>query len=545
MKYTLILFLSLVFTSQLVAQDLSAQFDKLLSEQYKEDGPGVAALVARDGEVIYRKAFGQANLELGVSMKAENIFELGSITKQFTAVSILMLQEQGKLNISDEITKFLPDYPTNGKKITIHELLNHTSGIKSYTEMGNLTAFGRLDKTPIEIIDHFKNEAMDFDPGEQWHYNNSGYIILGYIIEKVSGMSYAEFIETNIFEPLGMENSYYGSKTRLIRDRANGYMPTEDGYRNADFLSMTLPYAAGSLMSDVDDMLLWSQAIHKNTLISAESRAKAFTNTTLNSGKPTYYGYGWQINELNGTQSIEHGGGIFGYVTQGIYVPSENVYVILLTNVNGVSPQDIAVKMAASAIGKPYPGNESAISMSEEKLKKWAGNYEFDAEVLRTISFSDGSLYSQREGSDRLKLYPISETRFYFEGSQTYYDFDIENGKREAMFNNRIQKSKGLETDRKPATEKEAITVPAEKMEDYVGVYELQPGFSITVSTKEGKIFAQATGQNQFEIFAEAEDTFFFKVVAAQLVFERNGGGDVIAVTLKQGGQQLKGDKKV
>lgn len=544
-KFTLLFFIVAVYSCSVVyAQNLDKQFDALLQDNYTAGKPGVTALVYKDGETMYRKAFGMANLELDVPMKPENVFELGSITKQFTSVSILMLMEQGKLSLDDEITKYLPEYPTEGKKITIHNLLNHTSGIKSYTDLPNFRATARTDQSPKEIIDIFKDEPMDFDPGEKWYYNNSGYIVLGYIIEKVSGKSYADFISDNIFVPLKMNNSYYGSKSNLIKKRASGYMPIEGGYKNADYLSMTLPYAAGSLMSCVDDMLLWHKAVHNNTLISAESRAKAFTGGILNNGKPTHYGYGWQVSEINGTESIEHGGGIFGYVTQGVYVPSENVYVILLTNTNGISPQDPAVKMAALAIGKPYPAEDVSAALSTDEMNKWVGNYEFDNEVLRTITLEDGQLYSQREGSDKLKIYADSATKFHFEGGLTTYEFTMESGKKVANFAARIAKSKGAETSRKPATEKEVVTIAANTLNEYSGSYELQPGFIIEVTTKEGKIFGQATGQPAFEMFAEAEDTFFLKVVAAQLVFGRNEAGEVANLTLNQGGQSLKGDKK-
>ena len=544
-KLTLLFFIAAAFSYTVVfAQNLDEQFDALLQDNYMVGKPGVTALVYKDGKILYRKAFGMANLELDVPMKPENVFELGSITKQFTAVSILMLMEQGKLNLDDEITKYLPEYPTNGKKITIRNLLNHTSGIKSYTDLPSFRETARTDQSPKEIIAVFKDEPMDFDPGEKWYYNNSGYIVLGYIIEEVSGKSYADFISDNIFVPLEMNNSYYGSKSNLIKKRASGYMPIEGGYKNADYLSMTLPYAAGSLMSCVDDMLLWHKAVHNNTLISAESKTKAFTSGSLNNGKPTHYGYGWQVSEINGTESIEHGGGIFGYVTQGVYVPSENVYVILLTNTNGISPQDPAVKMAALAIGKPYPTEDVSISLTSDEMNKWAGNYEFDNDVLRTITLEDGQLYSQREGSDILKLYADSATKFHFEGGLTTYEFTMENGKKVANFAARIAKSKGVETTRKPATEKEVVTIATAILNDYLGSYELQPGFVIKVSTKEGKIFGQATGQPEFEMFAEAEDTFFLKVVAAQLVFGRNESGEVVNLTLNQGGQSLKGDKK-
>jgi CubicO group peptidase (beta-lactamase class C family) len=232
-----------------------------------------------------------ANLELQVPMSADHVFEIGSITKQFTAVAILMLVEAGKLNVQDEITKYLPDYPTQGHTITIHHLLNHTSGIKSYTSM-DLGAIARTDMSPMEIIDFFKNEPMDFAPGERWLYNNSGYIILGYIIEQVSEKSYEDFVEQNIFKPLGMDNSRYGSKGELIPMRAAGYQTTQNGYVNAAYLSMTLPYAAGSLMSTVDDLHKWQLALLNNSLISEESKNLAYTDGKLNNGKRMGYGYG-------------------------------------------------------------------------------------------------------------------------------------------------------------------------------------------------------------------------------------------------------------
>ena len=293
--FLILLFISFNATSYLLAQELEATVDKLLSEKYQPGDPGATALIAKNGEVLYRKAFGTANLELGTSMRPENVFEIGSITKQFTSVSILMLFEEDKLSLQDEITKYLPDYPTHGKTITIHHLLNHTSGIKSYTGMREFRTKARTDMSPVELIDFFKNEPMDFDPGEAYRYNNSAYIILGHIIEFVSGMSYADFIETRIFDKLGMKNSHYGSKTKLIKNRAYGYQPSDNGFNNAAYLSMTLPYAGGSLMSCVDDMLLWQRALHKNTLISEESKKLAFTNYTLNNGKPINYGYGFSV----------------------------------------------------------------------------------------------------------------------------------------------------------------------------------------------------------------------------------------------------------
>ena len=191
-----VVFSFLIATAQ--NQNLTQQFDDIVAQYYTDsNAPGATVLVAKNGKAIYRKAVGKSNLELDVDMIPENVFMLASITKQFTAVSILMLEEQGKLSLSDPITKFIPDYPTHGKTITVHHLLNHTSGIKSYTSIGDLRQIARQDKTLDELIDFFKNEPMDFDPGEDYRYNNSGYVLLGKIIEVVSGETYAYFIDSN------------------------------------------------------------------------------------------------------------------------------------------------------------------------------------------------------------------------------------------------------------------------------------------------------------------------------------------------------------
>ncbi|MCA1760767.1 MAG: beta-lactamase family protein, partial [Bacteroidales bacterium] len=255
------------------SQNPEKQFDKILSEQNFENSPGFAVLVAKNDEVIYRKAFGYANLELDVPMKPEHIFRIGSITKQFTACAILKLEEEGKLSLQDDITKFIEDYPTHGHTITIEHLLTHTSGIKSYTSMKSWDAeMRKKDFSPEEMIDFFKNQPMDFAPGEEFRYNNSAYFLLGYIIEKASGKTYEEYLQEALFEPLGMVNSFYGNSSKVIKNRAAGYMKKEDEFINADFLSMTQPYAAGSLLSNVDDLFTWYTAVMNDKVISKENR---------------------------------------------------------------------------------------------------------------------------------------------------------------------------------------------------------------------------------------------------------------------------------
>ena len=279
-------------------QDLASRIDAIMAP-FASDQPGAAVIVVKDGRVLFRKAYGLANLETQTPMQPEMVFEIGSITKQFTSTAILMLAEQGKLALADDVRKYVPELPDKGALITIEHLLTHTSGIKDYTEDPKWPALWRQDLTPAQVLDLVKDAPLDFPPGTKWRYDNTGYTLLGMILEKASGIAYAEFIRTNIFEPLGMTHSLYGSFSAIIPNRAAGYTKGEKGaWENAPYLSMAQPYAGGSLMSNVDDLVTWDAAVSAGKLLSAASWAKAFTGYRLTTGEDTRYGFGWQLGNV-------------------------------------------------------------------------------------------------------------------------------------------------------------------------------------------------------------------------------------------------------
>jgi len=343
-KFLIVLFL--IFQPKVFAQKTVVKLDSLISSKFKPENPGAVFLAVKNGKVIYRKAFGMANLEMNVKMKPEFVFEIGSMTKQFTAISILILAEQGKLRLNDEITKFIPDYPTQGNTITIHHLLTHTSGIKDFTSMKSIKNIAKEDLEPKELVDFFKNEPMDFKPGVQYKYCNSGYLLLGYIIEKVSGQSYEDFITTRIFEKAGMHNTTYASHSKIIKNRVSGYREKE-GFVNANYISFSIPYASGAIMSTVDDLLKWQIALNNNTLLNAGFTEKAFTNYQLTNGEKIAYGYGWHVEKLKGKIVYDHGGSIFGFKSMGVYEPTEQIYVVGLSNCDCNSPTSITKDIAA------------------------------------------------------------------------------------------------------------------------------------------------------------------------------------------------------
>jgi CubicO group peptidase (beta-lactamase class C family) len=546
-NFRLAILLALVITlpslGQTPSRQLIADFDKLVSEQFKPAESGCAVLVSQKGNVIYKKAFGLANIELKVPMKPEMVFRIGSITKQFTAVCILQLMEQGKLSLQDEITKFIPDYPTQAYKITVEHLLTHTSGIQSYTGMKNFQEFIRKEMKPEEIIELFKNQPMEFAPGTKWNYNNSGYILLGHIIEKVSGKSYPQYLEENIFKPLGMSNTYYGSNSRIISNRASGYQNGKDGIINADIMSMTIPYAAGSIESTVEDLFKWHQAVHAYKLVKKESLEKAFTDYKLANGKGTRYGYGWALNTVQGSPTIEHGGGINGFLTSSLYLPNEDVFVAVFSNSNAKSPNEVAVRLAAATIGKPY--NYKEITLDEGTLDLYTGVYESEDGSQRVITREGSELFSQRNGGARNVMKAYAAGKFFFPSSLATLEFGKDS---EGKFNQvtSVERSSVIiwkKTNKPFPSVRTEVRVPEDALARYTGEYKITPAFSLTI-TKEGqKLFAQATAQGKNEIFAESDTKFFLKIVDAQVEFIRDAAGQYSKLILYQGGQKIEGTK--
>jgi CubicO group peptidase (beta-lactamase class C family) len=530
------------FNQSLNNKQLGAEFDKILSEQFKSGETGCAALVAQKGQIIYKKAFGMANLELNVPMQPDMVFRIGSITKQFTAVAILQLMEQGKLSLQDDITKFIPDYPTQGYKITIENLLTHTSGIKSYTDVPEFAQYARIDKTPEEVINLFKNLPMEFAPGTKWNYSNSGFFLLGYIIEKASGKTYPQYLEDNFFKPLGMTNSYFGSDSKIIRNRASGYQPGDSGIVNAEIMSMTIPYSAGSIQSTVEDLFKWNQAVHSYKLVKKETLDKAFTEFKLTDGKGTGYGYGWSLSQLQGSPTIEHGGGINGFLTSGVYLPKEDVFVAVFSNSNSESPQFASFKMAALAIGKPY--NFIEIPVENSVLEEYNAVYENDDKVLITITIDNNKLYSQRTGRPRSLIRSYQKDKFFFDNSFATLEFRRnQDGKVISLVTDNRGKVETWERTDKEITVPKEIKLPESVLEGYVGDYQLAQGLILSVTRDGDSIFSQATGQSRIEIFAESETKFFLKVVDAQLEFVKDGSGKASKVILYQSGRKIEGPR--
>ncbi len=518
--------------------------DALLTSSFPAGEPGATVIVVKDGKVLLRKGYGMADLELGVRMEPDMRLRIGSVTKQFTAAAILVLADEGKLALSDPITKFLPGYPTHGQTITVEHLLTHTSGIKSYTDMPEWVPLWRKDMPLDTLIAFFKDQPMDFAPGEKWKYDNSGYVLLGAIIEKASGKPYADFVRDRIFAPLGMTHSAYDTTESVVTRRVPGYQKTGAGWINAPYLSMTQPYAAGALVSTVDDLAKWDAALYTDRLVKQASLQRAWTPASLKDGKSTGYGFGWTMSAVQGRPSVEHGGGINGFVCYVLRLPQDRVYVAVLTNraADAPSPDRLAVQLAALAIGKPYE-EPKPVARTAAQLDALTGVYRIGDTEQRIITRDGTKLLSQRGGGPKREICALSPTEFYVKDSFTRFTFKQDAAGKVTAIEATARygpPEAALKTELPLPAERKAVTLEPAVFDRYVGRYELAPGFVLAVTREGGRFMTQATGQDKVEIFPESESRFFLKVVDAQIDFEKDAAGKVTGLVLHQGGRDMK-----
>lgn len=421
------------------AQDLSTKFNEYLNAASQLGFSG-SVLVARDGQVVFSKGAGLANLELDVVNTAQTKFRIGSVTKQFTAAAILLLQERGKLSVSDPVCKFLSSCPAGWKEITLRHLLSHTSGIPNFTDLDGYVENAHAPVTNESMIARFKDLPLDFQPMQGWKYSNSGYFLLGAVIEKASGESYENYLRQNIFVPLKMSNSGFDRHEYVLKQRATGYSLKDDAPINSEYLDMTQPGGAGSLYSTVEDMFLWNEALYGGKLLQPKSLEQMMTPVKND------YCYGLVSGTALSRKTIGHDGGINGFSSFIIRFLDDRLTVVVLRNrdYGAPPPPRVALDLAAIALGEKYEVPHPHVEIR------------VDPKILDT----------------------------------------------------------------------------------YVGEYELNPGLILTVARSAKGLTVQLTGQPAFDMFAETENSFFLKVVEAQLTFVKNDKGKVVELILKQGAEQ-------
>jgi CubicO group peptidase (beta-lactamase class C family) len=349
-----------------VAQDVKTKAalksaDEYIASQVAKGSFRGTVLVGMNGKIAFEKGYGLANEEWNIPNSPATEYRIFSMTKQFTGACILLLEERGLLNVQDPVSKYVSDLPDSWQPITIHQLLTHTSGIPNYTDMTpRAKEFDRLGATPREMLGVAATKPLEFKPGTKLIYSNTGYILLGMVIEKVSGLTYADFLKKNIFAPLGMEQSGYDDQSRILKNRASGYSTRDGQVINADFGDMTVPCAAGSIYSTVEDIFRWNEALAvPGRLLTAHSLEQMFAvypETTAYGGQN--YGYGVVIAHRFGKVLYYHGGGWNGFGSVLQQYPAERVCIVVLENTDHANPVDIGDHIASALFGQPPPASK-------------------------------------------------------------------------------------------------------------------------------------------------------------------------------------------
>jgi D-alanyl-D-alanine carboxypeptidase len=380
--------------------------ETLLADTYRPDAPGVAVLVMRGDEVLYRGARGEANVEADVPLEPGDQFRIGSVTKQFAAAGLLTLVDAGKVALEDALSKYLPDYP-DGERITVEQLLNHTSGIKSFIQIPNPLR----DVTTAQLVNTFKSVAPEFAPGEGWAYNNSAYVLVGAVIEVASGRPWHEYLDQALFKPLGMKDTGYGAGPVVAARQVKGYVTDGTAPARAELISMTQPHAAGALVSTVDDLARWNRALHEGRVLAPATYARMIT--PVGKAKDVGYGYGIWTSTVRDTQSLQHSGGIPGFDAHLTYVPGPDITVAVLRNSETQETQLLARRLAAAALGDPYPVLKPVI-VDVAVLEQYEGVYRVDKDATRTLRVVDGKLTVQRTDRPREQLTAIADDTFVY-----------------------------------------------------------------------------------------------------------------------------------
>ncbi|HKB89103.1 MAG TPA: serine hydrolase [Opitutaceae bacterium] len=522
------------------AQD-TTRMDEVAKAQAANDKFMGSVLVAKDDAVVFAQSYGWANLEWKIPNTHATKFRLGSVTKQFTAAAILLLEEKGKLKLDDPLAKFVPSAPETWKPVTVQQLLTHTSGIPSFTDFPDYRTLKLSPETPAQIMAHISDKPLDFLPGEKFKYSNMGYLLLGWIVEIASGQSYETFLREQIFRPLGMNDSGYDSNTAIIPQRAAGYVPGSHGLANAAYIDMHVPGGAGALYSTTADLLRWTQGLFGGKLLTPASLEKMTTPFK------SYYAFGLMVTNAHGRKIISHNGGIDGFNSHLAYFPESKITVVVLSNVAGPAFAELGGQLEALAFGETVTlaAERKQVEVPAAVLQRYVGVYQLNPRITITVRLTDGQLTEQLFGQAALPIFPESEKKFFLKVVDAQVEFVAdEQGHVTHLFlyqGGRTQKaSRSSDT----VVERTAIDLPQATLASCVGTYELRPGFDLTITWEDGHLMSRATGQGKAALFAEAETKFFLQVVDAQIEFFKDANGAVTHLVLHQGGQDHKGLRK-
>nr|WP_299904696.1 serine hydrolase domain-containing protein [Sphingomonas bacterium] len=528
--------------------EIARYANDLLMRRYRADAPGGAVLVARGDTLLFRAARGEADVAGHVPLRPDSVFRIGSVTKQFAAAGLLKLVEAGTVKLEDPLSKYVPDYP-GGDRISVLQLLNHTSGIRSYTSLkGYMDGPVRRDLTTAQMIQVFRNETPPSEPGAKWEYNNSGYVLVGAVIEAASGQPWHAYLDRVFFKPLGMRHTGYALDPSRLARQVKGYSYEGDKLVPARPISMTQPHAAGALVSNVDDLFRWNRALHEGRVLQSATYAQMITPV----GKAVDVGYGFGLFDgmVRRSKALWHGGGIFGFISSLNYLPGPDISVVVLENddqdndrIGGDSADIFARRLAAKALGDPYPAMQ-AVAVGAAILQGAEGVYRFDGEVRRILRVVDGKLTSQRgaRGEPQM-LTPIAADDFLYPDGFNRLRLERDASGRIA----RVRFFPGGDGDgevgvnmNEPLPSGPAgVQVPRVALERLVGAY-VHPdaGLTLKVYFDRDALLGQIAGQNPVTLRAKSPTEFDVEETGASIAFPA-GNAPAAEATIRQKGREI------
>jgi CubicO group peptidase (beta-lactamase class C family) len=516
---------------------------ELLVRNYPADGPGAAVLVARGDTVLFRAARGEADIDKHVPLRPDALFRIGSVSKQFVAAGLLTLVDAGKVKLDDPLSTYVPGYP-GGERITVLELLNHTSGVVNYTGLPGYTDGVRRDLTTAQVIDLFKNEAPDFAPGSKWAYSNSGYVLVGAVIEAASGLAWHAYLAQALFKPLGMKNTGYGHDPTFAARQVRGYTYDHDKVVPMRPLSMTQPHAAGALLSNVDDLLAWNRALHEGRVLKSPTYAQMITPVGRAADAGVGYGFGLFNDRVRTNRALRHGGGINGFISSLSYLPGPDITVAVLENDDGRGDTDdagtLARKLAAMALGDPYPAMRP-VAIDAAALQAAEGVYRSAAGITRVLRVVEGNLTAQRDRGPRVVLTPIATDDFLYADGFNRLTLERDAGGTisgmRLFANGDGDGEVGVRTNEPFPAAAVAMQLPRAALARLAGVY-ANGGLTLKVYLDGEALKGQIVGQPPVGLRATSPTQFDVEETEASLEFSA-GDAPAAEVTMRQGGREM------
>lgn len=507
-----------------------------------------SVLIAKDEEILLNKGYGYSNKDQAIKNKSQTKFAIGSITKQFVATGIVQLEEKGSLNFEDKLSKYMDGFK-DGDKITLHNLLTHSSGLVNVT---NLADFYSLEgKGPQEAVELAKGVDLSFKPGEAFEYNNTNYILLGMILEQVSGLSLEEYFHKNFFEPVGMKDTgiAYGKRPGFnIASPYQGYIET---YEVDDRPLLANAYGAGNVYSTVEDMYRWNQALEGDKILSKSGKEKLFKGHT-DMGKGVKYAYGWMVSSNEGKESYQHDGSTLGFSALSTKLVTDDLTVIILGNRRLLNLYSLSAGLQNIVYGLDVKLEDIAklpkeIDMDPKEYKKYEGEYVLvspmdGSNMAMNILGEDGAIFLQMEGQDRIEIFPLGDDKFFTKILESGIEFvaDSSGAYNELVFTQMGIKFKGT----RQGHLKEEVKVPFEILNKYIGLYKLEEGLDMKIDLRGEDLFVSPTDQPSLKLVPISDTKFEIIGVDASIDFKLETDGSVRYFDYVQGSYRGIGERK-